>query len=77
MKLYGFKPLKHRRASTTNLQRRRTQEEHEEPEEQRISNKLIAKDSLSFLSKIFDPFLNQIEGFFVFESKSHYHNSNQ
>ena len=46
MKLYGFKPLKHRRASTTNLQRRRTQEEHEEPEEQRIYNKLIARDSL-------------------------------
>ncbi|KAL4595863.1 hypothetical protein ACB092_12G123000 [Castanea dentata] len=49
VKLYGFKPLKHRRISTTNLQTRRTHEEHEkhkEHEEQRISNKLIARDSL-------------------------------
>ena len=49
VKLYGSKPLKHRRTSTTNLQRRRTHQEHEEHkehEEQRISNKLIAKDSL-------------------------------
>jgi len=45
-KLYGFKPLKHRRASTINLQRRRTQEEHEECEEHRIYNKLIARGSL-------------------------------
>ena len=30
MKLYGFEPLKHRRTSTTNLQRRRTHQEHEE-----------------------------------------------
>ncbi|KAL4615628.1 hypothetical protein ACB092_07G140400 [Castanea dentata] len=43
VKLYGFKPLKHRRISTTNLQTRRTHEEHEE---QRIFNKLIARDSL-------------------------------
>ena len=77
MKLYGFKPLKHQRTSTTNLQKRRTHEEHEECEEQRISNKLIARDSLQFLSKIFDPILNQIEGYFVFDSKSYYHNSNQ
>ena len=51
VKLYGFKPLKHRRTSTTNLQRRRTRrtrEEHKEHEEQRISNKLIARDSLQF-----------------------------
>ena len=49
MKLYESKPLKHRRTSTTNLQRRRTHQEHEEHkehEEQRISNKLIARDSL-------------------------------
>ena len=36
VKLNGFKPLKHRRTSTTNLRRRRTHEEHEEREEQRI-----------------------------------------
>ena len=46
MKLYGFKPLKPRRTSTINLRRWRTHEEHEEREEQRISNKLIARDSL-------------------------------
>ena len=40
VKLYGFKP---RRTSTTNLRRRRT---HEGCKEQRISKKLIAKDSL-------------------------------
>ena len=28
VKLYGSKPLKHRRTSTTNLQRRRTHQEH-------------------------------------------------
>ena len=39
-KLYRSKPLKHRRTSTTNLQRRRMHQE------QRISNKLIARDSL-------------------------------
>ena len=43
VKLYGFKPLKARRTFTTNLRRRRT---HDEREEQRISNKLIARDSL-------------------------------
>ena len=48
VKLYGFKSLKHRRTSTINLRRRRTYEEHEEREEQRISNKLIARDSLQF-----------------------------
>ena len=48
MKLYGFKPLKHQKTSITNLQRRRTHEEHEE---ERISNKLIAKDLLSFCFK--------------------------
>ena len=37
---------KARRTSTINLRRRRTHEEHEEREEQRISNKLIAKESL-------------------------------
>ena len=42
-KLYGFKPSKHRKTYTTNLRRQRTHEEHKE---QRISNKLIAKDSL-------------------------------
>ena len=42
-KLYEFKPSKHRKTYTTNLRRQRTHEEHEE---QRISNKLIAKDSL-------------------------------
>ena len=46
VKLNGFKPLKPRRNSTTNLRRQRTHEEHEEREEQRISNKLIARDSL-------------------------------
>ena len=46
VKLYRFKPLKHRKTSTTNLQRRRTHKEHEKCEEQRISNKLKAKDSL-------------------------------
>ena len=46
VKLNGFKPLKPRRTSTTNLRRRRTHEEHKEREEQRISNKLIARDSL-------------------------------
>ena len=45
-KLYEFKPLKHQRTSITNLQKRRTHEEHEECVEQRISNKLIARDSL-------------------------------
>ncbi|KAL4651615.1 hypothetical protein ACB092_01G173300 [Castanea dentata] len=30
MKLYGIKPLKHRRTSTTNLKTRKTHEEHEE-----------------------------------------------
>ena len=29
------------------------------------------------VSAIFDPSLNQIEGYFVFKSKSHYHKSNQ
>ena len=48
VKLYGFKLLKPRKTSTTNLRRRRTHEEHEECEEQRISNKLIARDSLQF-----------------------------
>ena len=43
VKLHGFKPLKPQRTSTTNLRKRRT---HEEREEQRISNKLIARDSL-------------------------------
>ena len=33
MKLYGFKPLKHRRTSTTNPQKGRTHEEHKEHEE--------------------------------------------
>ena len=46
VKLYGSKPLKPRRTSTTNLQRQRIHEEHEEREEQMISNKLIARDSL-------------------------------
>ena len=46
VKLYGFKPLKHRRTSTTNLQRRRTHKEHKKREEQRISNKLKARYSL-------------------------------
>ena len=46
VKFHGFKPLKPRRTSTTNLRRRRTHEEYEEREEQRISNKLIARDSL-------------------------------
>ena len=49
-KLYGFKPLKalknfhHKPSKKKNT--RRTHEEREEHEEQRISNKLIAKDSL-------------------------------
>ena len=43
VKLYGFKPPKPQRTSTTNLWRRRTHEEHEK---QRISKKLIARDSL-------------------------------
>ena len=34
VKLYEFKPLKPRRTSTTNLQRRKTHEEHEKREEQ-------------------------------------------
>ena len=46
VKLHGFKPLKPRRTSTTNLRRRKTHEEQEDREEQRISNKLIARDSL-------------------------------
>ena len=46
MKCYEFKPLKPWRTSTSNLRRRRMHEEHEECEEQRISNKLIARDSL-------------------------------
>ena len=46
--LYGSKPLKPRRTSTINFRRRRTHEEHEECEEQRISNKLTTKDSLQF-----------------------------
>ena len=29
------------------------------------------------ISAIFNPSLNQIEGYFVFKSKSHYHKSNQ
>ena len=45
-KLYEFKPLNHRRTSTTNLQRWRTHKAHERREEQRISNKLIVRDSL-------------------------------
>ena len=45
-KLYGFKPLKYRRTCTTNPQKGRTHKEHKEHEEQRISNKLIARDSL-------------------------------
>ena len=31
----------------------------------------------NFVSKIFNPFLKQIEGYLVFKSKSHYYNSNQ
>ena len=31
----------------------------------------------NFVSKIFGPFFNQIEVYLVFESKSHYHDSNQ
>ena len=46
VKLYEFKSLKHRRTSTTNPQKGRTHKEHEEREEQRISNKLIARNSL-------------------------------
>ena len=46
VKLNRSKPPKPRRTSTTNLRRRRTQRTHEEREEQRISNKLIARDSL-------------------------------
>ena len=46
VKLNGFKLLKPRRTSTTNLLRRRTHKEHKEREEQRISNKLIDRDSL-------------------------------
>ena len=46
VKLNGFKHLKPRRTSTANLRRRRTHEEHKEREEQRISNKLIVRDSL-------------------------------
>ena len=45
-KLYGFKPLKYRRTSTANLRRRRMHQVQEEHEEQRISNKLIAQNSL-------------------------------
>ena len=84
MKHYRFKPLKHRRTSNINLQRRRT---HKEPEEhmknmKNVKNKEFLTSSqpkihCNSFSKIFDPFLNQIEGYFVFESKSHYHNSNQ
>ena len=46
VKFYRSKFLKPRRTTTTNLRRQRTHEEHEEREEQRISNKLIARDSL-------------------------------
>jgi len=42
----NLKVSKPRRISTTNFQRQRTHEEHEEHEEKRISNKLIARDSL-------------------------------
>ena len=52
-KLYGFKPLKHRRTSTKNPQKGRTLEEHKEHEEhtknvknKEFLNKLIARDSL-------------------------------
>ena len=31
----------------------------------------------NFVSKIFDPFFSQIEGYLLFKSKSHYRNSNQ
>ena len=53
VKFYGFKSLKPRRTSTTNLQRRRTHEEQKEHEEhtknvknKEFLNKLIARDSL-------------------------------
>ena len=46
VKVYGFKPLKPRKTSTTNLRRWRTHEKSEEREEQWIFNKLIARDSL-------------------------------
>ena len=52
-KLYRFKPLKHRRTSTTNPQKGRTHEESKEHEEhtrnvrnKEFLNKLIARDSL-------------------------------
>ena len=53
VKLYGFKPLKHRRTSTTNPQKGRMHEERKEHEEhtknvknKEFLNKLIARDSL-------------------------------
>ena len=51
VKLYGFKPPKPWRVSTINFKRRRMHEELEEREEQKISDKLIARDSLKFCFK--------------------------
>ena len=84
VKLYGFKLLKHRRTSTTNPQKGRTHEEHKEHKEHIKNVKNIEFLTSSYLdihcnsvSKVFDPFLSQIEGYLVFKSKSYYHNSNQ
>ena len=84
VKLYGFKPLKHRRTSTTNLQRRRTHQEREEHVKNTKNTKnkeflisLQPEIHCNSISKIFDPFFSQIEGYLVFISKSHYYKSNQ
>ena len=81
VKLYGFKSLKHRRISTTNLQRRRTHQEHvkntKNMKNKEFLTSLQPEIHCNSISKIFDPFFSQIEGYFVFISKSHYYKSNQ
>ena len=78
MKLYRFEPLKHRRTSITNLQKRRMHQEHEEHmKNKEFLTSLQPKIHCNSISKIFDPFFNQIEGYLVFTSKSQYCKSNQ
>ena len=77
MKLYGFKSLK-----PEELPPQTFEDEEHTKNAKNMKNKEFLESSqpeihCNFVSAIFDPSLNQIEGYFVFKSKSHYHKSNQ
>ena len=78
-KLHRIQALKPRRAYKTNLIKSRniwrTHEEHEECEEQEISNKLIPDIYRNFVSKIFQSTFQSKWRQFVFKSRPHWCNT--